>query len=636
MPGCDDKLLECRTGRYLVFGHTANQNHQEKVQKEVVKRDVPFYSHSEGWKMVRSFLGITTFVVLVSAIHALSLESDINKDGIVNMHDLVVMSNDWLSVEPNVPGDSGMEIGNAVLVNPGDNLTARYNELKSPEWDEQMGPLSENHPRTLVLTPGKHLVSESTALESHTKVYAMPGTVIYVADAMNDSVFINSDPIGGNKDIGIYNITIEGNRANQTSGSGVYFDHADDVTLANVYVKNIDDNGICLENCDRFLIRDFRGLSADLADLQIISCSKGQILGGRCKDSKYSYLLTDCTQVIVDDCYAEGNTDEPLVLYHTESGCSYITISNSQFCDPNLSIEVKGMHAVGAQHISMVNCVFKNFGNCDKVIYIEDGTGVSHNWNISDCIFNNNKIATGSQNGLLIEDTTFITLTNVHANGNGPIGAGAGTGIYINRCENVSLFNCEACDNITQGVKILSTPAWGRTKNIRIMGGIFGNISGTDQNYGVWISPGQGVTNVSLYGATFSDNDVEDIYDPDGIAWIESTYFKAPLEKTADYTVSYGDVGRTLTNKGASEAITFTLPVTVVGTKYRFYVATAQPLHIDFYWTQTLNNSIGGDQLTAGEYIYSATVGSFIVLECFASGRWECTAIGGVWSEESP
>ena len=61
---------------------------------------------------------------------------------------------------------TGINLKNAVLVNPGDDVTAKYNWLKSSNRDTQMGALSATNRRTLILTPGKYTLSAVLVLDT--------------------------------------------------------------------------------------------------------------------------------------------------------------------------------------------------------------------------------------------------------------------------------------------------------------------------------------------------------------------------------------------------------------------------------------------------------------------------------------
>jgi hypothetical protein len=104
--------------------------------------------------------------------------------------------------------------------------------------------------------------------------------------------------------------------------------------------------------------------------------------------------------------------------------------------------------------------------------------------------------------------------------------------------------------------------------------------------------------------------------------------------KTANYTVTTADNGKTFTNDGAAGAITFALPAAVVGLWFRFVVKAAQELRIDPNGTQTISLPTGVQQ-AAGKYIGADAVGERISIECVKAGVWETHEAVGTWTAEA-
>lgn len=105
--------------------------------------------------------------------------------------------------------------------------------------------------------------------------------------------------------------------------------------------------------------------------------------------------------------------------------------------------------------------------------------------------------------------------------------------------------------------------------------------------------------------------------------------------KTANYTVTTDDVGKTLTNEGASGAIVFALPAATLGQWYRFKVMAAQELRIDPNGTETVALPSTGAQSAAGKYISADAAGEGVEIECVKTGQWVANAYIGTWTAES-
>ena len=94
------------------------------------------------------------------------------------------------------------------------------------------------------------------------------------------------------------------------------------------------------------------------------------------------------------------------------------------------------------------------------------------------------------------------------------------------------------------------------------------------------------------------------------------------VSKTADYTVTTGDSGKTFDNTGATGAIVLTLPTPALNLNYKFAVTAAQYLRINGTILQ------GG---LSGAYIRSNTAGSYLAVEAHNSSGWIVSSIEGEW-----
>jgi hypothetical protein len=102
------------------------------------------------------------------------------------------------------------------------------------------------------------------------------------------------------------------------------------------------------------------------------------------------------------------------------------------------------------------------------------------------------------------------------------------------------------------------------------------------------------------------------------------------VSKTADYTVTSGDYGKSFDNSGAGADITLSLPAAAVGAYLRATVYAAH--YVELLANGTDQIAIGGDISAAGGYIRSNTPYSSITLEAHGVGKWIATAQVGAWS----
>lgn len=102
--------------------------------------------------------------------------------------------------------------------------------------------------------------------------------------------------------------------------------------------------------------------------------------------------------------------------------------------------------------------------------------------------------------------------------------------------------------------------------------------------------------------------------------------------KTADYTVTTADNGRTFSTAGASGTVVFSMPAAVPGLRYRFYVGAAQELRIDPNGTETAGLPSTGVQQAAGAYLTANAAGETLDLQCVVAGSWSPFGYSGTWT----
>lgn len=146
-------------------------------------------------------------------------------------------------------------------------------------------------------------------------------------------------------------------------------------------------------------------------------------------------------------------------------------------------------------------------------------------------------------------------------------------------------------------------------------------------NYTVTCAPSaSGVKIGRCEGYVSSTKILVDI-DPDGKASTGTVQ-----TKTADYTVTTADSGRTFSTAGASGTVVFSMPAAVPGLKYRFYVGAAQELRIDPNGTETISLPSSGVAQAAGAYLTANAAGETVDVECVVAGTWSVFGYTGTWT----
>lgn len=90
----------------------------------------------------------------------------------------------------------------------------------------------------------------------------------------------------------------------------------------------------------------------------------------------------------------------------------------------------------------------------------------------------------------------------------------------------------------------------------------------------------------------------------------------AAIAKTADETLTSGDVGETFTNNGATGTVTLTLPAAVAGDTFLFIREGSHLFRIKPATGEEIGE--GG----ADKYIEMQKNGSKITLRCYSNGTW--------------
>lgn len=113
----------------------------------------------------------------------------------------------------------------------------------------------------------------------------------------------------------------------------------------------------------------------------------------------------------------------------------------------------------------------------------------------------------------------------------------------------------------------------------------------------------------------------------DGRVRADNGYNRAPVAKTAAYTVLASDSGLLFTNRGASASVTFTLPAPTAGFRLRFSKAVNnQNILVTAAAASTMNGLTQGQTLTNSTSEYGS-----VTLE--ADGTvWQVVAQFGTWA----
>ena len=105
--------------------------------------------------------------------------------------------------------------------------------------------------------------------------------------------------------------------------------------------------------------------------------------------------------------------------------------------------------------------------------------------------------------------------------------------------------------------------------------------------------------------------------------------------KTADYTISASDSGKTFDSTGAAGTIVGSLPAATPGLHFYFRVGAAQEHRLDPNGTETISLPSTGVAGAAGKYLSADAAGETVHLRCVKAGTWSVFGYTGTWTAEA-
>lgn len=105
--------------------------------------------------------------------------------------------------------------------------------------------------------------------------------------------------------------------------------------------------------------------------------------------------------------------------------------------------------------------------------------------------------------------------------------------------------------------------------------------------------------------------------------------------KTADYTISAADSGKTFDTTGAAGTVVGSLPAATPGLHYFFRVGAAQEHRLDPNGTETVSLPSTGVAGAAGKYLTADAAGETVHLRCVKAGTWNVFGYTGTWTAEA-
>ncbi len=175
-----------------------------------------------------------------------------------------------------------------------------------------------------------------------------------------DSYITNLDPVGGNSNIVVRSLAIDG--ANQTyvtsgKGYGILLDECSDSTISDIWVSNTQRDGVRFEHCEHSIISDiilngtgnhaiFVGYSSSYINVDNI-CNYNSTTEHACIEWTKSGFGRN-KYINVNNVVGDTTQNAGLYVQHAD----HVTLSN---CITNYS-KVSGYQISDAEDVSLVNC----------------------------------------------------------------------------------------------------------------------------------------------------------------------------------------------------------------------------------------------------------------------------------------
>ena len=527
----------------------------------------------------------------------------------------------------------------AVLVQPSDDLLAKYAWLKSADRDGIMGVRSHTNRRLLLLTPGRHalfgtLMLDTPFVDIAALVSGDPSATL-VYGAISGATAIKQTSV----DIRLSGFSIktpDGGSYNPYVGAGLEINipQTTGITITNVFANY-------------WMLRKVGTdwTSGLQNDEEMFITGTGQTAGWYPINAQYTDTVqgmygNDCLVVVAASGLAGNSGTNDAIA---DIGSQHNQYSWMRFLDPDSGA---GRSVCGTSPIHGV------WRHCDAQLsawrVADDKHVRGEFWHCTagDHSFGGDGEA-GGTSGLPTLSGSFYFCRAGES-------SFCGCGAFAGDCDVDSYFyECRAGDNsfgmrnefagtairceagqnsfagcLAGGVGETSIKFTGYAENCSTEGGRSFGIGNGDESNGTVINCRNGSVTDWAAG-TLSVDTV-------GADWTGTAIGSHPLVPTA-YTSNKSirtiENSHTFTTAGASGTVTLSLPPAQVGLKYHFRVVAAQELRIDPNGTDTI--AINGTQQAAGKYIVADGAGELCTLECVTAGQWEQTNALGTWTAES-
>ena len=185
----------------------------------------------------------------------------------------------------------------------------------------------------VLLREGTYTLGDSLVMDSYQRLEGMgKGTILKAKNSLNKDM-ITTQTATFNRYTEIYNLTIDGNRANNTDGRGIYLTSPRNCRIDGVWIKETDSDAIRMSGVEGTL-----GWYNWIVNSEIDNCDNGINITGYCE---HNYIVSNTITFIVGiGLFADSDLDHILnnkfdqctgACIHLEFGAGAWTVSGNSF-----------------------------------------------------------------------------------------------------------------------------------------------------------------------------------------------------------------------------------------------------------------------------------------------------------------
>lgn len=338
------------------------------------------------------------------------------------------------------------------------------------------------------------------------------GVLLTLDDTLNIDVIGCSDTTNGHDDFSIENIEINGNKSNQTAGSGINIKQSRNFVIKGVTVTNCKQHGINIDGTltEFAIVEKCITSSNDGAGINLVNTPTRVMIRNNFSSSNGAANINIAGNYITVDgnfCKTSGTADN---ITGYDSTNNHMTVTNNQCFDGNNH----GIHIAGNYLVVSHNQVYDTVN--DGIYIATTGeTTVS-----TDVIVSNNKIRSAGRYGIRLANVAMGACSDNVINASGT------TGIIIEKATGIGVVNNKITGSVTgDGIRL----------HMSARNQISLNTCKNNARYGIYITD-DGAT-ASLYNQITENH----CYDDQGTKTQDYAIFSG---NSSDYNIITGNIVR--------------------------------------------------------------------------------------------